>query len=46
MKDKPKCDLRQSVQKATQAVVSQVSLRAQQESSCGTIVSEKKGSHP
>jgi hypothetical protein len=31
MKDKPKCDLRQSVQKATQAVVSQVSLKAQQE---------------
>jgi hypothetical protein len=46
MKYKPKCDLRQRVQKAMQAVASQASLKAQQEDSCGTIMREKKGSHP
>jgi 2,3-bisphosphoglycerate-dependent phosphoglycerate mutase len=36
----------QRVQKAMQAVASQASLKAQQEGSCGTIMREKKGSHP
>jgi 2,3-bisphosphoglycerate-dependent phosphoglycerate mutase len=36
----------QRVQKAMQAVASQASLKAQQEGSCGTIMSEKRGSHP
>ena len=36
----------QRVQKAMQAVASQASLKTQQEGSCGTIMSEKKGLHP
>ena len=36
----------QRVQKAMQAVASQASMKAQQEGSCGTIMSEKRGSHP
>ena len=36
----------QRVQKAMQAVASQASLKAQQEGSFGTIMSEMRGSHP